>query len=105
LRTLDVVDARFLQLGAGRVDIDYPEAPVGSHRVRQVTGLGRIDEVELHVAQTEPASVDTRDLRAREIRQLEQLCVEAPGGIETPMTIHADMLHSDYFHDEPSPRR
>jgi hypothetical protein len=102
LRTLDVVDPRFLQFSAGGIDIDHPKTPMGSHRVGGVTGLGCIDEVELYVAQSQPASANTRDLGASEVRQLEEFCVEASGGIEASMAINADMLHSDYLHDESS---
>jgi hypothetical protein len=41
---------------------------MGSHRVRGITGLGRIDKVELYVAQSQPTSANTRDLGAREVR-------------------------------------
>jgi hypothetical protein len=68
LRTFDVVDPGCFQLGAGRIDVHYPKTPVGSHRVGQVTGLGRIDEMELHVAQAEPPSVDPGDLWTGELR-------------------------------------
>jgi len=45
-----------------------------------------------------------RDVRARDVRQTrKRSVVEPPGGVEVPVTVHADVLHLDIFMHRPFP--